>query len=398
MRYRLLATTVLLIGITAVDGQAPARNEFSPDPTLRLARALNETAVNDIYEDIEIMRRLLARKLVGRDGTTGAGTVSYPLLNYLNQTYPGQQSQNIDSYHRYATSVNQSGASTGFGGPVEGVYLGGKGVMFTVTMSTGNREVMPTKGVAAPAVASEWERARQALHGENPEPTTKPDPVQPSIADVVLKVLAENGKHIRVRDDEDVTVVVTLRNENPTAQTWWTPTQAGPFTTIAPTNVSTAVAPVTEQAPASPIAPPTAGHGKTARDFELLGDLHLRQKQYQQATEAFQRAINLQPDDPKQLAENFRKLAEAKLQLGQLNEAKSMIESAVEWERKSKQPAGTAAPKTENKPKPESSWPAKLLIVANKRQLDAVGSGKMTLEEFRQKTAVELVSPKSTNK
>lgn len=396
MRYWLLAIIALAASFTAGLGQAPSRSDDLTSSTLRLTRAISETAVNDIYEDIEIMRRLLARKLAGRDGMTGAGTVSYPyFLNYLNQANPNQQSQNLDSNQRFAPTINQSGASTGFGGPVEGVYLGGKGVIFTVTMSTGNREVMPTKGVAAPAVTSEWERARQALHGENPEPTTKPDPVQPSIADVVLKVLAENGKHIRVRDDEDVTVVVTLRNENPTAQTWWTPTQARPFTTI---DVSTSVAPVTEQAPASPIAPLAGGHGKTARDFELLGDLHLRQKQYQQATEAFQRAINLQPDDPKQLAENFRKLAEAKLQLGQLNEAKAMIESAVEWERKSKQPAGTAAPKTENKPKPESSWPAKLLIAANKRQLDAVGSGKMTLEEFRQKAAVELVSPKSTNK
>lgn len=225
------------------------------------------------------------------------------------------------------------------------------------------------------------------LRGENPEPATKTEASQPSTADVILKVLADNGKHLRIPEDEDVVVVVTFRGEATAIGYRYTDSLLGSL--AGSTRRSQTPATISPQASGTEPTGPTS-HGKSSQDLELLGDLHLRQRQYQSAIEAFEKAIAVEPTaEPKQMAENFRKLAEAKLQLGKLDEAKAMIESAVEWEKKSMQPVTHPETKT----KVEARWPAKLIVTAKKQQLNEVGSGKLSMEEFRKKTSIELISP-----
>src|SRR5207344_3218640 len=102
------------------------------------------------------------------------------------------------------------------------------------------------------------------------------------------------------------------------------------------------------------VAPAKAAENKSGHDYELLGDLHLRQKQYQQALDAFERALKMKPDLP-DLPEVYRKAAEARMQLGELKEAKWLLDKAItareEKKERSTLPAG-AAQVTKGEPPP----------------------------------------------
>jgi len=332
-----------------------------------------------IYEDIEVLRRLLAGKLAGRDATTNSaqnwlryndylGTKTAPTSSFLLEAV-------ADSYGRGRSSTSG----------IDGVYLDGKGVVLTITMPAGARDPRPS--AAPPKIAkpqSEWERTRQQLRGDSPEPVAKTETTTPTLGDVLVSVLADNGQHLRISNNEDVTIVATFRPVTPAAVSTTSPSNPGLY------DVPVTVAPGLAAPATQPSLAPT-GHGQTFRDFNLLGDLHLRQRQYTQAQEAFQKALTQEPKgDPKQLAEVFRKLAETKLQTGKLEEAKAMIESAVTYERQANDDAAGKG-RTETTSAPMQRTPAKMIITSSKRHLDEVGAGKISLDEFRKQLKVELI-------
>ena len=98
----------------------------------------------------------------------------------------------------------------------EGVYLKDYGVVYTVTLTPPPNGMLPgpTAGVVTLTPLSPWERTRKELRGEKIENEGKPVSGSPSLSEVILKVLADNGKHFtRLAEGERITVVVTFRDD-----------------------------------------------------------------------------------------------------------------------------------------------------------------------------------------
>ena len=99
---------------------------------------------------------------------------------------------------------------------MQGVYLKDYGVVYTVTLPPPPHQ-MPaasTTGAVTRTPLSPWERTRKELRGEKIEDEGKGAVGSPSLSDVILKVLADNGKHFtRLAEGERISVVVTFRDD-----------------------------------------------------------------------------------------------------------------------------------------------------------------------------------------
>src|SRR5262249_15268865 len=108
----------------------------------------------------------------------------------------------------------------------------------------------------------------------------------------------------------------------------------------------------------------------SVRDFELLGDMQLKQGKAKEAGQAFQRALNLSPP-PKQAAALYQKISQADLMMEDVAAAKKAMEMAVVNIKLASEPAKNqpgSSTKTESRP----NLPPKLIISAHKRLLDQV--------------------------
>jgi hypothetical protein len=254
-------------------------------------------------------------------------------------------------------------------------------VVFAVSLPASG-DPRPTTPKAAPATATEWDRIRKELHGEKPDAGPAVAAARPSVGDVVLRVLAENGKHFRGLDSGAwVTVNVTFRPVRvpPTVRTGQTANRAA--------------APLFAPAPATGSG--AADAPRSIRDLELLGDLHIKQQQYDKALEALRRAaeaaeaaVKEAPADPsrlKTLGDINSKQAQALLAIGRLDEARALLEKAQQLK---------VGPKPVTPPKPADvgRLPARLVISARKGLLDQVGDGKIDFETFRRQATIEYLT------
>jgi tetratricopeptide (TPR) repeat protein len=261
-------------------------------------------------------------------------------------------------------------------------------------MSGARRDGKPSDDKPATKPMSDWDRAQAELRGEKPamQPATggaRP----PSVRDIILRVLADNGNHLtRLRDDEKITVVVTFRD----GDTFFAPMSttlgqtANPFqgfmgqNTMTPSGL-TAAAQGTQ--PSGSTKQPSSGH-----DYEMLGDLHLKQGQYQAAAETFKKAIGayeseLKADRPADYQMALSKLlarqAQAQIALGHNDQASELLNQAKTAGAK----YTARAPETNAPSKPRV--PTKLIISATRRQLAALAGGQMNFDEFRRAASVE---------
>src|SRR5262249_48627765 len=183
----------------------------------------------------------------------------------------------------------------------------------------------PPAKVAPPL--SDWDNARRELHGEKTEPA-KTSHELPSFADVLLKVLAENGKHFQyLGENENLTVVVTFRGPAPVQSFGggggrmksgsMGPSMPGsgagpgmmsslggstskPFGAGLGSSTSTGSSGLSGSSSGTgglgtsglsgggSVADPVANAG---RDYELLGDLHTRQGKIVEALDAYSKAV-----------------------------------------------------------------------------------------------------------
>lgn len=141
-----------------------------------------------------------------------------------------------------------------------------------------------------------------------------------------------------------------------------------------------------------------AGGGTTtpdqgSSDYELLGDLHLKQGQGVEALRAYQQAL-AKSSDVQHAAAMYLKMAQLYLTILKDDaEAKHAMERAKELLAQA--PAKVAPLADKSAPKPKTAappLPARLIITAPKRLLDQVGTGKLSLEEFKKAASVEHLS------
>lgn len=330
-----------------------------------------------VDEQIEVMRALLLRKL----GGGGAYSWTYPTLSGTG--YVAGNSGELGLADAASTALAgriQGNYYRGWshGLSVEGVYLDGYGAVFTATMDAVPRDPRPkADGDKAAAAMTDWERMQKALRGE---PVEKPATTakEPPLGDVLLKVLADNGKHFTaLKDDERLTVAVTFRGTG----------HSMPLVTSGQSALN-AVSIYGQAASTEP-------KEDRAGTMTNLGDLHLKQGQPDRAAEAYLKALAAveasakeSPDGKEErdrVQSALLKLAQAYVAAGKLDEARETMDKA-----KAARDKGTASTKPITKP--AAALPARLTVSATRRQLDDVGSGKITFDEFRKQATVEYVA------
>jgi hypothetical protein len=124
-------------------------------------------------------------------------------------------------------------------------------------------------------------------------------------------------------------------------------------------------------------------------DFELLGDLQIKQGRVQEAIHAYHKAVEAQPDS-KRKAAIYQKLAQAHLKAD--DKYADTVAKAIEYlhmaQQSAKDTRGSGAPTPTSPPKLLTS---KLILTAPKSLLD--GAAKtLSFDEFRQAVRVERIT------
>jgi tetratricopeptide (TPR) repeat protein len=96
---------------------------------------------------------------------------------------------------------------------VEGYYIKNEGVLFSVSLPVHFHESLSKPFLPPRKVVSQWERVQRELRGEKIEADSgAPEQKNETVADAVLRLLAENGQHFsQLPENERLTVAITLR-------------------------------------------------------------------------------------------------------------------------------------------------------------------------------------------
>jgi hypothetical protein len=398
---------------------------------------LDKQRSQERYEQIEILRRLLDHGLTGRDTGKVHSTAFSPDGKHLATA----TSEGAVRIWDTATGKLLRDPHASLELPaLQGVYLKGQGVVYTTTIPPGT--LAPVVDAGATSVEkplTEWERVRSEVRGEKPEPN-KPKS-KASLADLLLRTLADNGKHMtQLPEGESITVAVTFapmqscmachanpwsvtdlpimgnmfRGTSSIGSSGTTSSLGGSGTSSTGTSGSGSSTTTSQEtqfrsAREKFLRDLSDQHGE-AKKTVLLGDLHLKQKQYHEATQAFQKAsesfVNIlekirrasldvtgslpttNPTVELDLLESRTKLAQALLGEGKQDEARKIL-SAIATQAQRGAQTDPAKPAAE---KPGIVLPSKLIVSASKKSLEAVGSGKMTFEEFRKTATVDYLT------
>ena len=369
-------------------------------------------ADSDGPEDVEILRRLLDGAFAEAYGVSAHRPQSSP-IRYYPLVGPARLT---DGRLELQTQIDSAAGHT------EGVHLKDFGVLYTATLPyPGFDPVAGTKPGAGPKPPLDpWERTRKELRGETPEPEAKPLPAHQPLSEVILKVLAENGRHFTsLADGERVVVAVTFRGAATCANCHQNPwgNNGQPLATFRTDYWQEAgqpAAPNQSPAPPDPNVPrlqyvvdptiPTPAWQNDVRSDVLLGDLHLKQGKGQEAVAAYLKAVQelekgidrkryqekgyIPADLPVLLAsvDLYTKLAQAFTASGNDDEARKMLQIAGRVAKDAEALTGGAAT---TKAPASAALPGKLIVTTSKKLLDEVGSGKMAFEAFCKAATVE---------
>lgn len=435
------------------------------------------TQVDDrrMYEDIEIMGRLMQTKL--KDLYAARADVSVKYLDFYAAS--GMAGMEMDEGGfggmgmgmGYISDASKSMKADQSKIELDGVYLPGHGIVFSanvpqldalvrtphskslMTASSCARCHMANPEVNAkfaealakqPQPISEWEKTRRAVLGikdvdKKPRPTSIMVCDPGTLAELVLRVLAENGQHLsQLPSNESVTIAVTFRNEPPKKARSYgggsTGMMGGSSGAIGygggaamPGFGSGGGAPARKNSSGFDSggggaavggvdsgfgsgasdgfgALPGAGAGgvrpKSQRDYVLLGDLHLKQGKADSALDAYSRALSSLIDPKKiswlawvntpeskrrQILDLYSKMAQAALAAGRVKDAQTHLNSRaslVDWSE-SKSPASKAS---------NLNLPSRLIVSARKSTLNEAANEKLSFEEFKKQSKVKHLS------
>jgi hypothetical protein len=382
------------IGLYALLGLLAAGRAWSQEPLKAPAAAQKPPAEPaatatpaGVYEEIEILRRLLNQGLKAAYGLPEARSMVY-----------------VGGYHNVrGQMVAQAADGQRHPAGAEGVYVKGCGVVYSATLPPPVRSPLPLAAPAASAPPSAWDQARAELRGEKLRtPEASAADRQVPLAEAVLRVLAENGRHFRhLPDDERITVALTFRRSpldssvSPSGsvsvpvEVWRTP-QGTPYIVGA--------------------ASPFTATAQDANSFEpeiplketQLGDLHARQKRWGDAARAYEEALRAlehtlhseKERTGKMEVKTLLAMGEVANKLAQVSTAQGNNERVRHFLKLAGRAATLAEEAAGGKPAPAGSipLPSRLVISAPKKILDQVGAGKMTFEEFRKAATVEYLT------
>jgi hypothetical protein len=416
MNQSFIPTAALAWLLAAGSAQAaPAAPADAKDPSLKAP------ADKQLYEDVEIMRRLLDRAFE-RAYAFPSRKPGQPLAEfeatdsgdrrYFSRVHLGELSD-LNGIHSRNLAAHEPPAA-------EGVYLKGVGVVYTATLPPPAGDPRAGKGPGGtPPPLSPWERTRRELRGDKVEDAPKDGDGQPPLADVILQVLADNGRHFTsLPDGEQITVAVTFRGagcvschtgkngRDPIARPFETDLGApggAAFRHLLGEKYDQGGKPADAKSIGSGAAP-----AESFREAQLLGDLHLKQGRAKEAAEAYLTMLKklgmdadgkaekwappVEVNDLLATVELLQGFAKAKLALKESDAAHNALKLAEGLEKRAQDLTGGAANPGPPAPPAGARLPSKLVVTASKKQLDQIGSGKMTFDEFRQAATVEYLT------
>jgi len=169
-------------------------------------REAKVTAERRMYEDIEVMRRILLGGL--RKFTAPNQSIA------VHSSQGGDASKSpapIDAFHIFE-NVHQALSSDV---ALEGTYLKGYGVLFSASLPVQfpNALGVTLDVKSEPKPLSQWERVQKEYRGEILKEAEKsPNRKTDGFASELLRLVAENGYHFdQLADDEQLTVSITFR-------------------------------------------------------------------------------------------------------------------------------------------------------------------------------------------
>ena len=421
-----------------------------------------------LYEDIEIMRRLLNRAVpeaYGLAAEPAQGAFGFDVSRSTDPSTPGGMTYHHRKYadvHAFWLGFYGAGDTTGGPGhfhphafEAEGNYLKGHGVVFTMTLPTPPHDPRPEPTRAGGPTLSEWERLRRELRGERVE-AAGGGPTRPRrpIADVVLKVLADNGHHFApLGEGERLTVAITFRGQDCLACHRQVGAGGGAPGGLGPAGPGElgvgggspdrgaaggapglpggggvafgqpgGTAPAGGGTPDGAGGPPGTGGRRAAsnpyvqklmdeiNNHVLLGDLHTKQRRHKEAVKVYEEAAKRYGEVEQSLAlfrdttrrdrlqtslaesELHGKLAQAYLALGEEQKALQATQRFVEAARQAEQMAQPGPAAAPKRPA-AGSMPlaAKLTISAPKALLEQAGTGKLPFADFKKAATVEYL-------
>jgi hypothetical protein len=335
----------------------------------------------EVYEEVEIFRRLLGRGIADVYGLPATGrppSNTQGALEALSAArMPGDRHHHFDA--------------------PEGVYLKGTGVVYTASLPPPLSPPLPQGAAAGPRGPSPWEQARAELRGEKAAaPAEGGTARQPMLSEAVLRTLAENGRHFRaLAGDERITVAFTFRPALACNLCHGGPGDRTPVRGLfesaqrgngpPPQGPSSRAARPEEEEEAGPVE---------ARRALAMGDLQFKQGRWKEAAVAYQdalaayRAAGGREKEVHGAAkvrtvlaalEVAQKLARAHNAAGERDTALKFLEAAGQYAREAE---ALMAARPGGAP-PAVPLPARLVISAPRSLLEKVGGGQLTFEEFR---------------
>jgi hypothetical protein len=408
---RCLLALLCLAAASAPASAQTANIQKEVEKTLHQAR---------VYEDIEIMRRLLSRKLTAlmqscqrchRAGGEMGGGAGDPMLGGAMPPgmiggIGGQAPAGVMGLGPIGLGVFVGEREAGAAQDsllFDGVYVPGHGVVLQAQVSGTFFSTVPTAAHAKPAAnLSEWETIRKQLRGEKVENTARmlDEHHQLNMPDILIAALAESGKHFAsLRDNEKLTVAITF---SPGARWEGVGGMGGP----AGAGDAFGQGRGSGVIGGAPMVPPGAGHDpmagaagpggsgfgfggpspptgrSTSKDYELLADYHLKQSRYDDAAKSLLKAISLNNDAARDSGLQ-RKLAIAYLMLDQYqrNDA-DVVGKALDAIKKAADTKKTYSP-----PQRTMILPQRLIVSASRQALQQ--ASRDNIEEFRRHASVE---------